>query len=49
MNITLWSGPNLPIGYVGISLGPQDPRELPENCGTHKVNCLYTGAQPGFF
>jgi len=40
-----WShpGPGLPIGYVGLSLGPQDQdqRGPPVNCGTHKVNCLY--------
>jgi len=22
-----YSGPDLPIGYIGLSLGPQDPRE----------------------
>jgi len=24
----LQSGPGLPVGYVGLSLGPQDPRDL---------------------
>ena len=34
-------GPDLPIGYIGLSLGPQDPRVPPANCGrpTHRVNC----------
>jgi len=35
------AGPDLPIGYIGLSLGPQDPRGAPANCGTHKVNCRY--------
>jgi len=26
---------DLPIGYIDLSLGPQDPREPPTNCGTH--------------
>jgi len=30
--------PDLPIGYIGLSLGPQDPRWPPTNCGTHRVN-----------
>ena len=30
--------PDLPIGYVGLSLGPQDPRLPPGNCNTHSVN-----------
>jgi len=34
-------GQGLPIGYVGLSLGLQDPRGIPANCGTHKVNCRY--------
>jgi len=34
-------GQGLPIGYVGLSLGLQDPRGIPANCGTHKVNCQY--------
>jgi len=33
------AGPDLPIGYIGLSLGPQDPRGPPANCGTHRVNC----------
>jgi len=33
------TGPDLPIGYVGSSLGPQDPRGPPAKCGTHGVNC----------
>jgi len=32
------SGSYLPIGY---SLGPQDPRWPPKNCGTHRVNGRY--------
>jgi len=31
----LQSGPDLPIGYIDLSLGPQDPRGPPINCGTH--------------
>jgi len=37
--------PDLPIGYIGLSLGPQDlrgPQDLkgpPANCGTPEVNC----------
>jgi len=27
--------PDLPIGNIGLSLGPQDPRGPPTNCGTH--------------
>jgi len=30
--------PDLPIGYIGLSLGPQDPRGPQPNCGTHRVN-----------
>jgi len=30
--------PDLPIG---LSLGPQDPRGHPTNCGTHRVNGRY--------
>jgi len=26
------SGPDVPIGYVGLSQGPQDPRDSPANC-----------------
>jgi len=33
-----YAGPDLPIGCVGLSLGPQDPRGPPANCGTHRVN-----------
>jgi len=32
------AGPDLPIGYIGLSLGPQDPRGPPTNCDTHRVN-----------
>jgi len=35
--VALHPGPNLPIGYIGFSLGPQDPRGPPANCGTHRV------------
>jgi len=38
----LAAGPDLPIGYIGLSLGPQDPRWPPTNCGTHRVNGWYT-------
>jgi len=31
----LQAGPDLPKGYVGLSLGPQDPKGSPANCGTH--------------
>jgi len=31
------AGPDIPIGYVGFSLGRQDPSEPPTNCGTHWV------------
>jgi len=31
------SGPDSPIGYVGLSLGPQKLA----NCGTHRVNYRY--------
>jgi len=31
------AGPDLPTGYIGLSLGPQDPRGPPTNCGTHRV------------
>jgi len=33
--------PDLPIGYVGLSLVPQDPRGSLANCVTHGVNCRY--------
>jgi len=32
------TGPDLPIRCIGLSLGPQDPRGRPANCGTHRVN-----------
>jgi len=31
-------GPDLPKGYIGLSLGPQDPKGPPTNCGTHRVD-----------
>jgi len=36
------TGPNLPIGCVGLSLGPQDSMGPPTNCGTgtHRINWL---------
>jgi len=34
-------GPDLPIGYISLSLGSQDPRGPPANCGNHSVNCRY--------
>ena len=37
----LYSVADLPIGYIGLSLGPQDPRGPPTNCGTHRVNGRY--------
>ena len=37
----LSAGPDLPIGYIGLSLGPQDPRGPPGNCGTLRINCRY--------
>jgi len=39
-------GPDLPIGLVGLSQEPQDPRGPPANCGTHRVNCLCTERYP---
>jgi len=33
------AGLDLPIGCVGLSLGPQDPRGPPANCDAHGVNC----------
>jgi len=33
--------PDSPIGYIGLSLGPQDPSGPPTNCGTHRVNGRY--------
>jgi len=35
----LEAGPDLPMGYVGLSLGPQDPRSPPANCDTYLVSC----------
>ena len=35
------SNPDLAIGHVSLSLGPQDPRGPPANCGRHGVNCRY--------
>ena len=29
------------IGYIGLSLGTQDPRGPPANCGTSRVDCGY--------
>jgi len=37
--------PDLPIGYIGLSLGPQDPRGPPTNCDTHRVNDRYMTIQ----
>ena len=36
------AGPDLPISYIGLSLGPRDQRGPPANCGTHRVNCRYS-------
>jgi len=36
-----WPGPDSPIGCIGLSLGPQDPRGPPTNCGTLRVNGRY--------
>jgi len=33
--------PDLPIGYIDLSLGPHDPRGPLANCGRHRVNCRY--------
>jgi len=33
--------PDIPTGYIGLSLGPQDPWGPRGNYGTHKVNCQY--------
>jgi len=41
-------GPDLPIGCVNLSLGPQDPREPPANCGTHRVSCRFMIALVNF-
>jgi len=32
--------PDLPIGYIGLNLGPQDPRGR-QKTGTHTVNGWY--------
>jgi len=29
------------MGFIGLSLGPQDPRGRPANCVTHRVDCWY--------
>jgi len=34
-------GPDLLIGYIGLSLGPQDLQGPPTNCGSHRVNFRY--------
>jgi len=36
-------GLDLPKGYVGLSLGPQSPREPPANCGTHRAGYFKQG------
>jgi len=33
--------PDLPVGNIGLSLGPQDPKGPLKNCGTHRVNGRY--------
>jgi len=33
----LTSGPDLSISYVGLSLGSQDPRGPPANCGEYRT------------
>ena len=33
--------PDLPIGYIGLRIGPQDPMGPPTNCGTHRVHGRY--------
>jgi len=33
--------PNIPIGYIGLSLGPQRSKGASKNCGTHRVNGRY--------
>jgi len=37
----VWAGTDLPIGYIGLSLGPQDPKGFPTSCDTHRVNGRY--------
>jgi len=34
-------GPDLHIGYIGLTLGTQDPRGPSTNCGTRRVNGRY--------
>jgi len=29
-------GPDSPIGFKGLSLGPRDPKGPPKNCGTRE-------------
>ena len=38
---SLYPGPDMPIGYIGLSLGPQDPRGPPANCGAHSQLLVY--------
>jgi len=37
LSLPLCSESDLSIGLVGLSLGPQDPRGPPANCGTYRV------------
>jgi len=37
----LYSGPDFPIGFKDLSLGYQDPRGPPTNCGTHSQWPVY--------
>jgi len=39
-SLTPLTVPDSPI-YTGLSLGPQDARGPPTNCGAHRVNCRY--------
>jgi len=43
--------PDLSIGYIGWSPGPQDPTGPPANYGTHRVNCRYkiSSTSPKFY
>jgi len=34
--------PDLPIGYIGLSLGPQDPRGPPTNCGIESLAGIWS-------
>jgi len=43
------AGPDLPTGYIGLSLGPRDPRGLQQTVVhsfqqtvVHRVNCRYS-------